>query len=388
MDYADARKDDRYKSFAARASAEVLYRFLAQVLKSQAPKKLTAWAKSVYVVGGVTGETEYPDHEMAELGDLCRQLGQAIAQSGAELIVCSPFPDSADMYTVMGYVRSGIGGTIHFHSPDHPEVKQKRTQLEKMLGPSATKFIDWYYPGPETNDAWGQAWLLSQLQALERADLVVAIGGRLSKTANTLLHLAENRKIPLLPFAFLGGVARRAFQRRNWDRSYPGLDYKLLDNKNSISSVMDIANRLVISRFHQSGTGEQPPKTLFISRAKPDAKYANSLATYLKDAGYLPLFGDEEVSNERMVQPTITDALLKADVAVILWSRSYATSTWCNDELEFALERLQASRLQIWIFNLDGSDVVPRGARGLPQLVTRTSAELVKAVRELLEQNT
>src|SRR5215472_12633779 len=90
-----------------------------------------------------------------------------------ELIVCSPFPDSADAYSVLGYVRSDVGHVIHFHSPRHADVEQKRSELEKMLGKSDTKFVDWHYPGPESKEAWGQAWLLSQLMALERADVVV-----------------------------------------------------------------------------------------------------------------------------------------------------------------------------------------------------------------------
>src|SRR5262245_9351251 len=136
-----------------------------------------------------------------------------------------------------------------------------------MLGHTNTKFVDWHYPGPETREAWGQAWLLSQLQALERADLVVAIGGRLSKTASTLLHLAEYRKIPIVSFAFFGGAARRAFERRNWEKSHPGFDFSALEQKRSVSDVMNIANRLVADRVLDAGDREQPPKTFFISRA-------------------------------------------------------------------------------------------------------------------------
>jgi hypothetical protein len=63
------------------------------------------------------------------------------------------------------------------------------------------------YPGPEGNeeDAWFQSWFLAQIQALEKADVVVALGGKVSQTASTLLHLAEARGLPIIPFAFLGG---------------------------------------------------------------------------------------------------------------------------------------------------------------------------------------
>jgi nucleoside phosphorylase len=93
MDHADFRKDDRYKSFAARASAEVMFRFLAEQLGQLATvgQPRPTIVKSVYLIGGVSGETDYPDFEASELGSVCAGLGSAIANSGAELIVCARF---------------------------------------------------------------------------------------------------------------------------------------------------------------------------------------------------------------------------------------------------------------------------------------------------------
>lgn len=119
MDYADPRKDDRYKQFAARASAEVLFKFLASRFTAdkavQPPNKMSL-ARHIYVLGGVTEETKYPDFEEAELSKICDQLGRTIAEAGAELVVCSPFPDSADIRTIMGYVESGAGTAIHLNT--------------------------------------------------------------------------------------------------------------------------------------------------------------------------------------------------------------------------------------------------------------------------------
>ncbi|MGW0224130.1 hypothetical protein [Streptomyces tendae] len=41
--------------------------------------------------------------------------------------------------------------------------------------------------------------------------------------------------------------------------------------------------------------------------------------------------------------------------------------------------------IQLWIINLDGSDIVPPEARALPQALARTPHALVALVRELLE---
>src|SRR5262249_757140 len=107
-DYADPHKNARYQPVAARASAEVLFKLL--VLRSPTDIRgrgaRTSRIRLVYVIGGVTGDTEYPDYEAAELAEFCRRLGATVATAGADLIVCSPFPDSADFHALMGYVQS------------------------------------------------------------------------------------------------------------------------------------------------------------------------------------------------------------------------------------------------------------------------------------------
>ncbi|MFE0258196.1 TIR domain-containing protein [Streptomyces sp. NPDC059010] len=389
MDHANPRKDDRYKKFAARSSAEVLFKLLGRRLASQsasAQNGVTSRIRSVYVIGGVTGETNYPDYETPELTHVCEQLGQAVAKAGAELIVCSPFPDSADLHTVIGYVRSGVGRIVHLHSPRHPEVAEKQARMVEMLGGGHdTEIRNWYYPGPEDEDSKEQAWLLCQIQALEEADVVIAIGGRVSKTANTVLHLAEARRKPIVPFAFLGGASRRAYERRDWARIYPALDHRRLMDRNAVADAMKIADQMLTARLRTHHNYNWPPRRVFISRARPDADFAQALEAHLSGAGIRALIGERELRPDRMVNPTIEDAVLSADLFVVLWSRSYALSRFCYDEIELALRRHKVGELQLWIINLDGSDIVPPEARALPQALARTPHALVALVRELLE---
>ncbi|MFD5056025.1 TIR domain-containing protein [Streptomyces tendae] len=389
MDHADPRKDDRYKQFAARSSAEVLFKLLGRRLA--APRVVAESAamsriRSVYVLGGVTGETTYPDYEQSQLAHVCEQLGQAVARAGAELVVCSPFPDSADLHAVIGYVQSGAGRIVHLHSPRHPEVAERQTEMLAMLGSGHdTEIKNWYYPGPEDDDSREQAWLLCQIQAMEEADVVIAVGGRVSKTANTVLHLAEARRKPIVPFAFLGGASRRAYQRRDWAAVYPALEHRRLMDRDAVPDAMKIADRLVTARLRTPHNYRWPPRRVFISRARPDAAFAQALETYLSGAGITALVGEKELRPDRMVNPTIEDAVLSADLFVVLWSRSYALSRFCYDEIELALRRHAVGEIQLWIISLDGSDIVPPEARALPQALARTPHALVALVRELLE---
>ncbi|MEU5736693.1 TIR domain-containing protein [Streptomyces tendae] len=153
----------------------------------------------------------------------------------------------------------------------------------------------------------------------------------------------------------------------------------------SSADAMKIADRLVTARLRTPHNCRWPPRRVFISRARPDAAFAQALETYLSGAGITAPVGEKELRPDRMVNPTIEDAVLSADLFVVLWSRSYALSRFCYDEIELALRRHAVGEIQLWIINLDGSDIVPPEVRALPQALARTPHALVALVRELLE---
>jgi nucleoside phosphorylase len=387
MDHADPRKEDRYKRFAARASAEVLFKLLAIRLASPAARPTgRSLVDSVFVLGGVTRDDPDGGFEQAELPHVCQEIGAAVARSGADLVVCSPFPDAMDVHTVFGYVWSGSGRAVHFHHPNHPRVKQKLAELLDRFRPDHdVRIVTWDYPAPEDDKSWEQAWLLCQMQALERAEAVITVGGRPDRTANTILHLAELKQKIVVPFAFLGGAAGRAFERRDWARVLPTFDADVLRNRAGVSEAMAIVDRLVINNVRPTEGYIWPPRRAFISRATQDVAFGAALHPVLAGAGVETVLGDQEIRADRTVEAAIQDAIIGADLFVALWSRNYALSVYCNDELEVALQRHEAGQLQIWLFNLDRSAVVPRGARRLSPVATPTPPALAALARELLE---
>jgi hypothetical protein len=90
--------------------------------------------KSIFVIGGVTNETPDPDAELPALNYAALTLGSTLAQAGANLLICSAFPDSADYYTATGYVKGTGDGVIHLHSPRHPRVAEKRHAFGEKFG--------------------------------------------------------------------------------------------------------------------------------------------------------------------------------------------------------------------------------------------------------------
>lgn len=406
-DYADARKEKiegaakgKFRDLSARNAmsffvhtvraglfgAEAELAQLAPPSSSDVP--LNSRVKSVFVIGGQTGETADADAELPRLHQASLLLGRVLAKAGAQLIVCSPFPDSVDYYAALGYSDAKSGGVIQFHSPTHSRVEEKRHLLRKTLGRPGLVIQDWNYPGPESNeeDAWFQPWFLAQIQALEKADVVVALGGKVSQTASTILHLAEAKGIPIIPFAFLGGVAQRVYDRRDWSRLHPGFDASILKDVDGIDHTIKIANQLLVDRM-QLGESSERPKVVFISFAHQNAEMANVLRVALVSLGIEVLVGDDEIRPDQMIPATIEQAVLRSDVCAVLWSRQYALSPWCYDELSMAINRKEYGKIKVWLFNLDDSPIVPALARRLPAVSVRNAQAMQQCVRELLEKS-
>lgn len=343
-------------------------------------------AASVYVIGETTSETGCPEKEEAELARFCRRLGASIARAGADLVVCSPCPDSADFHTALGYARSGAGHRVNLHRPRDADVARQEAELRGILGPASARLLrTWHYPGPDGADraSLQQAWLLCRLMALDHADAVISIGGRTATSADALLHLAEARGVPVVPFAFLGGASRRAYRRSRW-RHQAGLDFDRLRSKESVDDAMAIADLLLTARLKRVRAYAEPPQRIFISRARADAAYAAAASRHLTRAGFEVLMGDKDPVDNRVIESAIEEAVLRADLVIALWSRSFAASRFCFDELDLALRRHRAGDLHLWIINLDGSDVVPPGARTLPQALARSPNALVTLLDDLL----
>jgi hypothetical protein len=346
--------------------------------------------RSIFVLGGFTS-AEPSDEERAVLAEFCERLGAAVASAGVNLVVCSPFKDSADYYALRGYLSSGFGGTVHMHRPRSAFVEREFDRLRDEVGVDAAEQIkDWFYPGPEKDDreAVGQAWVLCQLMAMEQADAVVAVGGRQGRTATTILHLAEVRRKPVVPFGFLGGAAGSPFLRRDSKATHPPLDVGKLMSKEAAGEAVGIAELMVTARVGRLGRRLGPPSAVFISRARIDSDYARALDDYLQEVGLAVMFGERALSADRTVESAIEDAVLRSDLFIVLWSRNYAASRYCHDEIELGLRRHRAGEIRLWLINLDGSDIVPPDARDLPTVTARRPGDVVAVVRELLEAAT
>jgi hypothetical protein len=324
----------------------------------------------VFVIGGATlpGERLADGAESASVRAVCRDLGRGIARAGHVAVVCSPFEDSADRHVLSGIADSAPHAPVEAHFPDTPDIRQRMREVVEQLGLSRVSYRPHQPPQGETDEAMRYAWLACQIAALDRAQVTVALGGRPDGAANLLLLVAEARQKPVLPIPALEGAAKHAFYRRQYElQDRLGTDVEALQDPSRSGEFIPLAERLAdaaLARAGQRTSGNSQP-VIFISypRARPaDADYAE---TVLRRRN-LTVFRDEhDLGASYGITDRIREAIHTADIFIALWSREYACSPWCADELELALERHSQHAMQLWILCVDDTRIVPRAARGL-----------------------
>ena len=104
----------------------------------------------------------------------------------------------------------------------------------------------------------------------------------------------------------------------------------------------------------------------------------------LKSYGIEVVLGECEIVSDQLIPATIEHALRRSDIVAVLWSRSYAQSPWCYDELALALNLEALGGMKVWLFNLDDSSIVPTRARKLPGVSVRSEEGLRSAIKDLL----
>jgi hypothetical protein len=388
MDHADPNKDDRYKPFAARASAEVLFAFLEERMASPQEREPNV-ARRVFILGGVTCEN--PGLEADLLAFTCAKLGGILAKAGVHLVVCSPFPGSADVNAVMGYVDAGVRGQIDFHYPNHPDVKEGWARLKTVLGAHSVTIRPFEHESPvflpsaseiEIKQAWGEAWRTAQLRALHNADAIIVIGGKSYGSAITTLREADSIGLPILPLAMLGGAAQHFYDMQKWELNHPGLDHTLLHKQEGVTQAISLLRRIIIDSAIGANRYGRTPQRFFLSRSSANADYALPTFHMLRERGRTPILGDHETQANRSPMSSIFDSIRSVDVFIALWSRDFACSTYCMGELSFAMD---LPNLQTWIIEIDGTPVTHPRAQHLTPMRAVTPSAVRVLVAELLD---
>ncbi|MGJ1223887.1 TIR domain-containing protein [Sphingobacterium siyangense] len=348
---------------------------------------LASTIKNVFIVGGQTGDGGAEDDLAEELRTACKIIGNELAKSKIELTVCSPFADSADYYAVLGYAAAKNKGRISYHLPNNNSVIERQKYLESRLkedSDNTPEIVVFRYANYLNEDLKQHAWNICQIQALQNSDAVVAIGGRESSSADWLLHLAELWGKPIVPFAFIGGAAKLAYDRISWNSLYPNIAKKSLSGKSSVKNVVDILNKMSLRNIALEVERFRKINDVFISRASSDYLDGDEIRDFLTSKNIKVLLGDDVIVKEKEVVPSINESISQSQLFIALWSKNYALSTWCNDELMYAIEREKVGLVKIILVLIDDTPIIPFEARSAIKIRKESSADLNLLFNQIL----
>lgn len=318
----------------------------------------------VFIVGGVTSKNEKLGiEEVHVLKQSMETLGAELVSQGHEIIVCSPFPDSADYYVLQGIaaILKGSHPTISIYHPEIPSVENSLKDLLTSLGLSNVHRFPCSVGGDSAIPEVAQyAWLFAQLNAMDACAGLIIVGGKPNGSLNLLLHLANARNKGVLPLTFLGGAARDHFDANYWElRDLIPNDVSVLSDPSAIAAVPGILETLL------TGNQSEAERTFFISYARARPQEADYVETLLRRRNHVVYRDEEHFEPAADTQAEIIKNIKRASVFVALWCREYACSPWCFDELEIGLERHSKGLAELWIFCVDDTRIVPKAARTL-----------------------
>lgn len=184
----------------------------------------------IMILGGIPRNGAPKDRKShAGCLDGISKLAGELAQRGHELILCSPFEGSADHAALLGIEAQHGVARIEFHFPDVGHIRKEVENWLERIPESRIELFPHHPPASEDPEALKYSWLLSQLNALDRASALVSIGGNVGASAELLLKLAHSRGRLVVPLTSLRGATASVLNLtlatgfRGFDRGRSGL---------------------------------------------------------------------------------------------------------------------------------------------------------------------
>lgn len=314
----------------------------------------------IFLIGGVTeprGTQKFND-ELAILSSTCQSLGGVLASSGHELILCSPFNDSVDYHVAKG-LADIQRAKVEIHYPETPVVSgEVRKLLSDLVNVDAKRIPCKHVDSPESEVNIQYSWLFAQLNALDSCAGVVAVGGKPTGAARMLFQLAVSKNKSILPLTFLGGAASDYCDTYHWDLyDVLGKDLEFVTDSAHINRVPELLEKLI------EGVPTREEHRFFISYARARPQEADYVETLIRRRNGVVYRDEQDFEPAAETQYEIVKNIRKSNVFVAIWCKEYACSPWCFDELELAIQRKKEGLAELWIFCVDDTRMVPRGAR-------------------------
>lgn len=347
----------------------------------------------IFIIGGFVDCDTESEHNQLLKQTLMKFSGDA-QLAGHDIVVCSPFKDSADYFAVLGAAKvqileKTITPHIEFHYPNNSSIDDEVRKLifDLKIPSSHVRLFSHLSPSDsDEKEARQYSWLLAQINALDSSNIVVALGGRIEGTASLLLRIAESRRKPILPLRFIGGAAGRIYDRLQYELTDKlGDSLPILNDPNRVNELIQLVELLTTASTTLKGKSE--PLEFFISYARSRPEEADYVETLLRRRNVTVYRDEEDFRPGTRTYEEIRQYIFKSTVFIAIWCQDYACSPWCFDELDLALDRHSNGKQELWLLNVDGTRIVPPRARDLTFMNGRNRAEIEASVLHYLNQN-
>jgi len=337
----------------------------------------------------IIGSVDPLGNDIEQFSAFGNELGRSFSSHRVTLILCSPYHGSLDFAIVEGIKNvSASFVSLELHYPNTNENTKVWQKL--LLGlDDKIRVQHFVHEAPRSEDklAMTYAWLYCQLQAVAGAHRMLVVGGKIEGSSDLLTRIAEAQLKEIIPLARFGGVGERFFDRKKYelhDKWGPELVELFKDCSNPNLITAQVANELSAVADNEPENKHTP--VFFISYARQSPGEADYIEMLLRRREYTVLRDDEAIAAGAEVTPAIKEMIYRSTVFIAVWSKDYACSPWCYDELELGLATHQKNGKAIWIFRTDETRIIHPGARGLNFVDTFSRAEVEGKLLKLLEK--
>jgi len=255
------------------------------------------------------------------------ELGYNAAEKNHTILIGSTAKHTADYHIMKGaikYCNENPNKTtqVEVHSPERS--RPVYTEIPKNLKISKM----FYHADPNSS------WVIAHVRALDSCDLLITIGG--GKNTRLIGHLSSEREIPTIAIPVFGGSSEDLFDKLK-------LVYKLKYNLDkdihyftkswSENSANDFMN--IIDSFNKSEI-QTNSHVYFLSYCWKDSHIADHIEALLRRHNKIVFRDESNLKAGKRLTNSVSALIEKADTVISVWSKKYADSTWCNNELEFS----------------------------------------------------
>jgi len=275
-----------------------------------------------------SGQTPLPEHDA--LFAAARDLGEKAAERNHIVLIGSDSKNTIDYYIaqgVMDYCRKNAPEKryIEVHRPNDSTSPYGEGTPENL------EVIRQFYHEDSSNP---HKWIVTHVRALDSCDCVVTLGGGAS--TRIVGNIAADREMPIVAVSSFGGTSTELYDRLQYVYKY-----KVREN-NLVQSIVrpwtpDTSANVIAMAEAMTEADRKAPHLYFLSYSWNDSSETDHVEALLRRNGRNVLRDENNVKTGGSLSGAIEALIKQSDTFIALWSNSYSRSTWCPQELEFAI---------------------------------------------------